>query len=448
MKQTQETASSLSSRPRVVIVGAGFGGLRAAQKLGNAPVQVTVIDRTNHHLFQPLLYQVATATLSPGEITAPVRHVLKRQRNTQVIMAEVTGVDTQKKQVLMGDQTIPYDYLILATGARENYFGHEEWRKYAPGLKTIEDARAIRHKLLLAFEAAELETDPERVRELLTFIVVGAGPTGIEMAGAIAEVAHKVLKSEFRNIDPSMARVILLEMAPRVLPVFPEALSHKAKQALVKLGVEVRTNTAVSLIDENGVIAGGERINASTILWTAGVKASPAASWLGVEADRAGRVVVEPDLSVKDLPDVFVIGDTASCVLDGKPVPGLAPAALQQGSYVADLITRRVEGKPAPAPFKYFDKGSMATIGRGSAVALFKGLKLSGPVAWLMWLAVHLVYLIGFANRLLVMMQWARAYLSSRRGVRLITVFAQDGLLKGPKTPPSEQEKEKKASAA
>lgn len=406
--------------PRVVIIGAGFGGLKAALHLRNAPVHLTVIDRTNHHLFQPLLYQVATATLSPGEIGAPIRHVLKRQRNAEVIMAEVTGIDTAQKRVLLGERRVPYDYLIVATGAREKYFGHDEWKPLAPGLKSIEDARAIRHKLLHAFETAEQECDVERQKELLTFVIVGAGPTGVEMAGAVAEVARKVLTSEFRHIDPSLARIVLIEAHEGVLGTFPETLSQRAERELRRLGVEICTKTFVTQIDERGVVANGERIQACTVFWTAGVQASPAANWLGVEADGAGRVPVAEDLSVPGLENVFVIGDTAACTWRGRLLPGVAPVAMQQGVYVARLIAARVAGRTI-APFHYVDKGNLATIGRGFAVLHMGRLKLWGFPAWVLWLLIHIYYLIGFENRILVLMQWGWAYVTFRRGVRLIT---------------------------
>lgn len=406
--------------PHVVIIGAGFGGLQAAKALHNVPVRVTVIDRTNYHLFQPLLYQVATAALSPADICSPIRHILKRQKNTEVVMAEVTDIDTQQQRVYMDERSIAYDYLIVATGVRENYFGHTAWQPLAPGLKTIEDATAIRRKILLAFELAEQETDPKRVKELLTFIVVGAGPTGVELAGAIAEVAYKALKSEFRHIDPAWARILLVELGPRILSTFPESLAQKARKELTRLSVEVRTNAAVSEIDENGVVVAGEHIAARTVLWTAGVLASPTGRWLGAELDRAGRVKVEPDLSIPNMPNVFVIGDTASVMQNGKPLPGVAPVAMQQGRYVASVIAQCTTSK-THQPFHYFDKGSLATVGRAYAIIALGKLRLTGFLAWVMWLAVHIFYLIGFRNRVLVMLQWAWAYFAWHRGARLIT---------------------------
>ncbi len=410
-----------ADRPHVVIIGGGFGGLQTALHLGNAPVHVTVIDRTNHHLFQPLLYQVATATLSPGEISAPIRHVLHKQQHTDVMLAEVTGVDPEQQRVLLHNRSLHYDYLVIATGASENYFGHEEWRTFAPGLKSIEDAREIRQKILLAFEQAELESDPQLVQELLTFVVIGAGPTGVELAGDIAEVAHKVLKAEFRHIDPSMTRIILVEAGPRILPAFPEALAHSAEQKLRRLGVEVRTNAPASDINESGVVVHGERIATQTMFWTAGVLASPAAKWLHAEADRAGRVKVRANLSVPGHPNIFVIGDTASYIQNGKPLPGVAPVAMQQGRYIARLLAQRVSGKNSVGAFRYIDKGSLATIGRGFAIVKLGKLQLSGFLAWVIWMAVHIFYLIGFENRVLVMLQWAWAYLAFQRRVRLIT---------------------------
>jgi NADH:ubiquinone reductase (H+-translocating) len=409
-----------TSLPSVVIIGAGFGGLQAARKLGDAPVKVTVIDRTNHHLFQPLLYQVATAALSPADISSPVRHVLKNQKNTNVVLAEVTGIDVHNRRVLMQEKSISYDYLVVATGARENYFGHDEWRSVAPGLKSIEDATTIRRKVLLSFELAEQERDPERVKELLTFIVVGAGATGVELAGAIAEVSHKALVSEFRHIDPRHARILLIEAGPRILPAFPEALSRKAHQELVKMGVEVRVGLAVSGVDAQGVTATDEHIGSQTVIWTAGVQASQAGQWLGTETDRAGRVKVSGLLTIPDYPEVFVIGDTALNMQDGRPLPGVAPVAMQQGRYVAAAIKQRVTGKSV-LPFHYHDKGSMATVGRSFAIVKLGPLQISGFLAWVTWMAVHIMYLIGFQNRLLVMMQWAWAFLTFQRRARLIT---------------------------
>lgn len=409
-----------TSLPHVVIIGAGFGGLQAARALGKAPVKVTIIDRTNHHLFQPLLYQVATAALSPADISSPVRHVLRKQKNTNVLLAEVTGIDVESKLVLMHDKSISYDYLIVATGARENYFGHDEWRQVAPGLKSIEDATSIRRKVLLSFELAEQESDPERVKELLTFVVVGAGATGVELAGAIAEISHKALASEFRHIDPHQARILLIEAGPRILAAFPEALSRKAHRELVKMGVEVHVDLAVSDIDAQGVTAASEHIASQTVVWTAGVLASQAGQWLGVETERAGRVKVSERLTIPNHPEVFVIGDTSLSMQNGRPLPGVAPVAMQQGRYVAATIKQRVTGQPVQV-FHYHDKGSMATVGRSFAIVKLGPLQIGGFFAWITWMAVHIMYLIGFENRIIVMMQWAWAFLTFQRRARLIT---------------------------
>ncbi len=408
-------------QPRVVIVGAGFGGLHAARALSKAPVQVTVIDRQNHHLFQPLLYWVATAGLSPADICSPIRSILRNQKNVEVFMEEVTGVDVQEQCVLMGDRSVPYDYLVLATGAHDNYFGHPEWEHNAPGLKTIVDATSIRRKILLAFEAAEIETDPEKVKALLTFVLVGAGPTGVEMAGAIAELAHKALASDFRHIDTRMTRILLIEAAPRILSAFPESLAQKTQKKLITMGVEVRTSTPVTDIDEHGVVIDGERINAATIIWGAGVSASSAGKWLGAEVDRAGRVKVSNDLSVPGHPNVFVIGDTASFIQNGKPLPGVAQVAMQAGNYVASVISHRVTGKELNKPFYYRDKGNLATVGRSYAIVDIGKIRLTGFFAWLLWLVVHIYFLVGFRNRLVAIFQWAWTYFTYARGARLIT---------------------------
>ncbi len=423
-----------TTKPRVVIVGAGFGGLQAARALNKVPVDVTVIDRSNHHLFQPLLYEVATAVLSPADISAPIRNILKKQTNTRVILAEVTGVDLKQQWVLIHDRSVPYDYLILATGARHSYFGHDAWEPFAPGLKSITDATAIRRKILLAFEAAEIETDLEKQRALMTFVLVGAGPTGVEMSGAIAELAHKALASDFRNIDPTSARIILVEAAPRILTAFPEVLAKKAQKALNRLGVEVRTQAPVEAIDENGVVIAGKPLAAKTVIWTAGVTASPAGKWLGVETDRVGRVKVSGDLTIPGHPNIFVIGDTASVIENGKQLPGMAPVAMQEGRYVASMIAHRVAGKKnvrtrrsgetsavAVAPFHYINKGNVATVGRSYGVVEIGKLRVAGFFAWVLWLAIHIFYLIGFRNRILVMFQYAWAYLTFQRGARLIT---------------------------
>jgi NADH dehydrogenase len=421
MDRAGQDTDTPSTTPRVVIIGAGFGGLQAARALGDAPVEVIVIDRNNHHLFQPMLYQVATADLSPAEISAPIRSVLKREKNVKVVMAEVTGVDLERQCVETERGEVRYDYLIVATGATHSYFGHDEWAPYAPGLKSIVDATTIRRKVLLAFELAETEADPERIRALLTFVLVGAGPTGVEMAGAIAELANHALAKDFRNINPQSARIILVEALPRILPTFPEKLAQKAHAALNRLGVEVRTSSPVEGIDADGVIIGGRRLEAKTVIWTAGVAASPAGRWLGAEVDRAGRVKVEPDLTLPGHRNVFVIGDTATLMQDGKPLPGMAPVAMQEGRYVAALIMRCLAGQEAGKPFRYINKGNLATVGRAFGIADLGWLQLTGFVGWIFWLAVHIFFLIGFRNRVLVMIQWAWAYLTYQRGARLIT---------------------------
>lgn len=424
----------ISTKPRVVIVGAGFGGLRAARGLRNAPVDVTVIDRNNHHLFQPLLYQVATAGLSPADICAPIRGILKRQANTSVILREVTGVDLPEQRVLMHDKVVPYDYLILATGARHSYFGHDGWEPFAPGLKSITDATMLRRNILLAFEAAEIETDPDKLRSFLTFVLVGAGPTGVEMAGAIAELAHKALTSDFRHIDPASARIILVEAGPRILATFPERLARKAQKELNHLGVEVRTGAAVAEIDADGVVIAGQHLAAQTVIWTAGVAASLAGQWLGAETDRAGRVKVLPDLTIPSHPNVFVIGDTASLAQNGKPLPGLAQVAMQEGTYAASVITQRLKDahtgtSSAAAPFHYRDKGNLATVGRSFGIVDLKRIQFTGFIAWVIWLAVHIFFLIGYRNRFLVMFQWAWAYFTFQRGARLITYDNKTSLI-------------------
>lgn len=408
--------------PRIVIVGAGFGGLNAARSLKKAEAQVTLIDRSNHHLFQPLLYQVATAGLSPADIAVPIRSILRRHKRTEILMSEVVGVDTASRQVLLQDQKVGYDYLVLATGARHSYFGRNEWEQHAPGLKSLNDARTIRERVLSVFECAEKTPDPKVRESLLTFVIVGGGPTGVEMAGSIAELAFAALAKDFRHINPRSTRIILLEAGPRIMASFPEKLSAKAVQQLQELGVEVRTNCRVGQVDEEGVIANGERIEAGAVIWGAGVRASPAGQWLGAESDRAGRVKVNRDLTVPGHPEIYVIGDTAATVDDeGQPVPGVAPAAMQQGKFVAKHIRARLKGGKDLPIFHYRDKGNLATIGRSRAIADLHIIRLSGLIAWWTWLVVHIAYLIGFRNRLLVLIQWAWSYLTFRRGARLIT---------------------------
>jgi NADH dehydrogenase len=412
-----------TARPRVVILGAGFGGLSAAKALRNAPCDVIVIDRRNYHLFQPLLYQVATAALSPAEIASPIRSILSRQRNARVLMARVTGIDAKAGRVLLQDgRAQPFDYLVVATGARHAYFGHDDWERFAPGLKKIDDATDIRRRILLAFERAEATDDPDERKALLTFVVIGGGATGVEMAGAIAEVAHRALADEFRVIDPTQARVVLIEAGPRLLPAFPEDLAEHARAALTRLGVEVELGRAVERCDGSGIVYGGERLPARTIVWAAGVQASPAARWLGAPKDRAGRVMVEKDLTVPGHPDIFVIGDTAS-VTDhkGRPVPGIAPAAKQMGAYAGRAIAARIAGKPDARPFRYAHAGSLATIGRSAAIADFGRLKVKGWAAWWLWGIAHIYFLIDFRSRFIVAMQWFWSYLTYRRGARLIT---------------------------
>lgn len=418
-----------TTRPRVVIVGAGFGGLEAARALRHAPVRVTVIDQTNHHVFQPLLYQVATAELSPADISAPIRGVLRHQENAEVLLGKVTGIDVARRVVEIGRQWVPYDMLVLATGAGQSYFGHEEWTRYAPGLKTTGDATAIRQRILLAFEAAEMERDPEAQRALMTFVVVGGGPTGVELAGAIAELARKALRADFRHIDPTSAQVVLVEALERILPTFSPRLARRAAHMLARLGVTVRTNAPVEHVNANGVVIGGQRLAARTVIWAAGVHASPAGEWLGAATDRAGRVLVDTDLSVPDHPEIFVVGDTASVRQDGHPLPGVAAVAKQEGRHVARVISARATGSPPSLPFRYHDRGSLATIGRAYAVGTFGNVELSGLPAWLVWAGVHLAYLIGFRNRALVLFQWWWQYLTFQRGARLLIPAIPDDLL-------------------
>jgi NADH dehydrogenase/putative oxidoreductase len=415
-------AFSLDGLPRVVVVGAGFGGIACAAKLAQAPVRLTLIDRHNYHLFQPLLYQVATAGLSPGDIATPIRSMFRSRFNAEVLFGEVTTVDTKHREVLMGERRVPYDYLVLATGASHSYFGRDEWGPYAPGLKRVEDATEVRRRMLTAFELAETVEDEETRRSLLTFLIVGGGPTGVELAGAIAELARHGMEKEFRNFDPASARVLLVQAAPRILPTFTESLSVKAQRALEQLGVEIMLNSRVEKIDERGVTVNGVRVAARTVLWAAGVVASPAAKWLGAQADNAGRIKVEADLSVPGLPNVYALGDTALAMAwKGAAVPGLAPAAKQGGTYVADVIRARVEGRPLPHAFAYRHLGSLATIGRKAAVADFGWIRVWGAPAWWLWGAVHVGFLVGLRNRMSVMFDWFWAYLTYRAGTRLIT---------------------------
>jgi len=406
-------------RPHVVIIGGGFGGLYAARSLRRAKVRVTLIDRRNHHLFQPLLYQVATAALNPSDIAYPIRSILRKQKNATVLMAAAESIDADNKVVKLRNGELHYDYLIVATGATHSYFGNDDWAEHAPGLKTVEDALEIRKRIYLAYEAAERENDPELMRRWLTFVVVGAGPTGVELAGALAEIGHHTLARDFRSIDPTQVRVVLVEGRERVLPPYPEKLSAKAQKQLEKLGVEVRLESFVTNIDDDGVTIGEDTIGAKTVLWAAGVQASPLARSLNVPLDKAGRVNVNEDLSIPGHPEVFVIGDLAAMVSDGKEVPGVAQGAIQGGVHTAKNIRRRLKGDDTNA-FRYKDKGSIATIGRGAAVADV-GRGFSGYAAWLFWWIIHVMFLVGFRNRLLVMFHWAWSYITFQRGARLIT---------------------------
>jgi len=407
--------------PRVVIVGGGFGGLNAARVFANADVSVTLLDRHNYHLFQPLLYQVATASLSPGDVASPIRWILRHQKNVEVLLANVQRIDSSGNRVLMdGGQSIPFDYLVLASGAAHAYFGHPEWEDRAPGLKTLDDALEMRRRVLRAFEAAEREPDSARQRRLLTFVIVGAGPTGVELAAALSEIAKQSLRKDFRRIHPESARVVLVEGAPYVLAPFPESLRDAARRSLERLGVEIRTGSVVTGIDDDGVLIGSERISAGTVLWAAGVAASPIAQSLGVPLDRAGRVTPEPTLALAAHPNIFVAGDICVFVENGKPLPGVAQVAMQQGTCAGRNILRAIAGQPLE-PFRYKNYGIMATIGRNSAVGDVFGLKISGFFAWVFWIFLHIFWLIGFRNRFVVMTEWAWAYFSLQRRVRLIT---------------------------
>jgi NADH dehydrogenase len=413
---------------RIVVIGGGFAGLWATRALRDAPVEILLIDRANHHLFQPLLYQVATAGLSSADIAAPLRHILRGQTNVEVRLATVERVEPAARRVCFDDGgSVEYDTLLLASGATHAYFGHDDWAPHAPGLKTLDDALVLRRRLLLAFEHAEAESDPEKRRAWLSFAVVGGGPTGVELAGTLAEIARHTLKREFRHIDPASARVRLIEAGPRILSSFPESLSAKAQKQLERLGVEVVTGAPVEVIDAQGYRSGGAFVPARTVVWAAGVAASPLARSLGVELDRAGRVPVLPDLTVPGYPDIFVAGDLAAVVQDGKPVPGVAPGAKQMGSYVARVIRDRLAGRTPPPPFRYRDYGNLATIGRGAAIVDVHGLRLSGLFAWLFWLVAHVFFLIGFRNRLSVLTNWAIAYVSYQRSARIIIGHAKPG---------------------
>ena len=424
-----------SALPRVVIVGGGFGGLYAARALAGAPVSITLVDKRNYHLFRPMLYQVATGLLSADEIAGALRSILRRQRNVEVLLDEVTGVDTQARLVHLRQYDLRYDFLILATGIQYNYFGHDQWRQIAPGLASLEDADEIRGKILVAFERAEElaalgHAAPQDVQQLLTFVLVGAGTVGVEMASTLAEMSRMALAHDFRHIDPRAAQILLYEAAPRVLPTYPEALSANAQRHLEGLGVKVRTNTRVTQIDAEGIIAGGERVCAGTVLWSAGVMASLAGRWLGAEMDKSGRVIVNADLSVPNHPEIFVIGDTAHVVAPSRnllgikakepmELPGVAQPAIQGGQYVAKVIRRRVLGLQPPAPFWYWDKGDLAIVGRTYAVADLRFLRFAGLPAWFVWAAVHIYFLIGFANRFFVLLQWSFAFLTKQRQVRI-----------------------------
>ncbi len=412
-------------RPRVIIVGAGFGGLAAAKALRRTPAEVILIDRTNHHLFQPLLYQVATCVLSAGQIGSPIRGILRKQRNTTVILAEVTAVNKEERYVVASSDDrrevhLPYNYLILATGARHSYFGHDEFERFAPGLKSLADAEEIRNRVLQAFEVAEAEEDPSLHRDLLTFVLVGAGPAGVEMAGALAVLVKTSLRAEFRRIDPLSARIVLVDMANRVLGAFAERISEAARRRLERLGVEVRLGHAVEKVDAEGIVVAGERIRSKTVIWTAGVAPSPAGKWLGAEVDRAGRVKVQPDLTVNGHPEILVVGDTSTLEKNGKPLPGVAQVAMQGGRYAGALIHRRITGRPAPPPFRYFDKGNMAVVGKGFAVLQSGPFRMAGFAAWLVWAAIHLQFLATSSLRISVFLQWVWTYVTGQRGARLV----------------------------
>ena len=423
MLGTISSALRPNTPPRVVIIGAGFGGLWTAKTLANAPVEVIVIDRENYHLFQPLLYQVATAGLSPADIAAPIRSIVGGYQNITVMLGEVVGVDVAARAVaIVGGRRVSYDYLVLATGARHAYFGHDEWEAFAPGLKRIEDATEIRRRILIAFERAENETDANERQCLMSLLIVGGGPTGVELAGAIAELTRRALAKDFRNIDPRGARILLVEAGPRLLPSFPQDLSDDALRRLERLGVEVRLGAPVTAVDASGVMIGTARIEARTVIWAAGVAASPAGQWIGAKCDRAGRIEVDPDLSVRGHPEIFAIGDTALTPdASGKPLPGVAPVAKQQGRYVGRLIKVRLRNAERVEPFRYRDYGNLTTIGRKAAVVDFGWIHLRGFVAWVVWTVAHIYFLIGFRNRIIVALNWLWAYFTFQRGARLIT---------------------------
>jgi NADH:ubiquinone reductase (H+-translocating) len=418
-----ETAMSGQSRPQVVIAGAGFAGLEASRALASVEVEVTLIDAYNHHCFQPLLYEVATAALSPADVAWPIRAIVRAQKNVRVIMARVTAIDLPARRVQTSEIDLTYDYLVLATGATHSYFGHDDWAPFAPGLKHIADATEIRRRFLLAFERAEVVEDETARARLLTFVIIGGGATGVEMAGAIAEVARQTLQHDFRRIDPRTSRIVLIEAGPRLLPAFPEALSGYAKRSLESMGVTVELNRKVTGCDAQGVSLDGGRIEAATVIWAAGVVASPAAQWIGAEHDRAGRIKVNPDLTVPGRPEIFAIGDTATITdRDGNPVPGIAPAAKQMGSYVGKVIAARVQNRPAPAPFDYHHVGDLATIGRKSAVVKLGPLQLTGFPGWLFWSLIHIYFLIGMRRRFIVALNWLWRYMTFQRGARLIGI--------------------------
>jgi NADH dehydrogenase FAD-containing subunit len=408
--------------PRVVIIGGGFGGLNAARALKRAPVEIVLIDRANHHLFQPLLYQVATSVLPPTEIATPIRNLLRRQKNVTVLMGDVLSVDTTQRALRVAgiDRAITYDYLIIATGMHTSYFGHDEWERYAPGLKSARDALVVRNRILSAFERAEVEADPERRKELLTFVIVGGGPTGVEMSGALAEMAHATLADEFHLSDPRSARILLLDAAPRLLMPYPENLAQQVKAKLEKMGVEVRLGHPVEVVDTEGVVVNSERIRSQCVIWAAGVKASPAGKWLNAETDRAGRVKVKSDLSVPDHPEIFVVGDTAFIEEDGKPLPGVAQVAIQSGKYTARVIQHRIQQEAPPPPFKYFDKGNMATVTRGYAIVDSKFMRTAGLIGKLAWAFLHILYLSAFENRIIVFFRWTWGIVANQRGARVI----------------------------